>query len=245
MTKTKNILLLFAATILFATGCSNQATRLGMIKDPVSGIQYGSTIGKSFFIDSQQFSNKNLKVSTRNVSGDSNYGLTSFTNDLKKAFNAKGYDANTGENFGIKVDVVIEYSGHVQTNLSDSYAFLGALGAGYYGGRYSSAKDAEKIGVVTGALLGSIAGSYQTEDTYIIVAKVNIGIMDSKSGKVTRTISFSSSPKLQEERDDGLKRFKEVASTEVAVYAGGRNVNQSSVINEVKKRLVRIVSDII
>jgi len=69
--------------------------------------------------------------------------------------------------------------------------------------------------------------------------------MDSKSGKVTRTISFSSSPKLQEERDDGLKRFKEVASTEVAVYAGGRNVNQSSVINEVKKRLVRIVSDII
>ena len=69
--------------------------------------------------------------------------------------------------------------------------------------------------------------------------------MDSKSGKITRSITFSSSPKLQEEEDDGFKRFKEVVSTEIAVYAGGRNVQQSEIVNEVRRRLVRIVSDII
>ncbi len=244
MFRLSKILLVSVSLIFLASGCS-QTTRLGMIKDPVTGIQYGSTIGESFFIDSQQFANNVLKVSTRNVSGDVNYDLRSFTNQLKAAFKEKGYNTDTDKDFGVKVDVVIEYSGHVQTNMSNSFAFLGAATAGYYGSRYSSAKDAEKIGIVTGAMLGSIAGSYQTEDTYIIIAKVNVGIIDSKSGRVTRTISFSSSPKLQEEEQDGLKRFKEVASTEVAVYAGGRNVEQAEVVNEVKKRLIRIVSDII
>lgn len=244
MFRLSKIILISTSLLFLASGCS-QTTRLGMIKDPTTGIQYGSTIGESFFIDSQQFANNVLKVSTRNVSGDIHYDLKSFTNQLKSAFKEKGYNTDTDQDFGVKVDVVIEYSGHVQTNMSNSFAFLGAATAGYYGSRYSSAKDAEKIGIVTGAMLGSIAGSYQTEDTYIVIAKVNIGILDSKSGRVTRTISFSSSPKLQEEEKDGLRRFKEVVSTDIAVYAGGRNVEQSEVVNEVKKRLIRIVSDII
>jgi hypothetical protein len=104
---------------------------------------------------------------------------------------------------------------------------------------------AEGIGLVAGATLGAIAGSYVTDDTYIVVAKVNIGILDQKSGKTVKTISFSSSPKLQEEEDDGFKRFREVANTKVAVYAGGRNVSQAEVVKEVRDRLIRIVSDII
>jgi len=241
----KRLVILFVVVIsLGLTGCSNNAPRLGMIKDPVTGLQYGSTIGKSFFIDSEQFPNKVVKVSARNVSGDVNYDIRKFVGDLKSSFESKGYEAYANDGFGLKVDVVIEYSGHVQTNMSSTYAFLGA-GAGYVAGRHSSAKAAEGIGVVTGAVLGSISGSYQTEDTYIIIAKVNIGIMDGKSGKTTRTITFSSSPKLQEEEDDGFKRFKEVSSTEIAVYAGGKNTEQSEIVDEVKRRLVRIVSDII
>ncbi len=230
--------------LLGLSGCSNDAPRLGMIKDPVTGLQYGSTIGESFFIDSEQFPNKVVKVTARNVSGDINYDMRRFVGDLKSSFESKGYEAYANDGFGLKVDVVVEYSGHVQSNMSDTYGFLGA-GAGYVAGRHSSAKAAEGIGIVTGAVLGSIAGSYQTRDTYIIIAKVNVGIMDSKIGKVTRSITFSSSPKLQEEEDDGFKRFKEVVSTEVAVYAGGRNAQQSEIMDEVKRRLVRIVSDII
>ena len=235
------------AVIAFSFGlssCGNDAPRLGMIKDPVTGLQYGSTIGESFFIDSEQFPNKVDKVTARNVSGDINYNMRKFIGDLKNSFESKGYEAYANDGFGLKVDVVVEYSGHVQSNMSDTYGFLGA-GAGYVAGRHSSAKAAEGIGIVTGAVLGSIAGSYQTKDTYIIIAKVNVGIMDSKSGKITRSITFSSSPKLQEEEDDGFKRFKEVVSTEIAVYAGGRNVQQSEIVNEVRRRLVRIVSDII
>ena len=239
--------IVIVAVIVLSMGlssCSNDTPRFGMIKDPVTGLQYGSTIGKSFFIDSEQFPNKVVKVTARNVSGDINYDMRRFISDLKSSFESKGYEAYANDGFGLKVDVVVEYSGHVQSNMSNIYGFLGA-GAGYVAGRHSSAKASEGIGIVAGAVLGSIAGSYQTEDTYIIIAKVYVGTMDGKSGMVTKTITFSSSPKLQEEEDDGFKRFKEVVSTEIAVYAGGRNVQQSEIVDEVKRRLVRIVSDII
>lgn len=230
-------------SFLIASGCMN-THRMGMIKDPVTGIQYGSVIGKSFFIDSEQFPNKIVKVSARNVSGDMNYDIRGFKEDLRRAFENKGYEAYKNDGFGLKVDVTVEYSGHIQENMAGSFGLLGA-GVGAVAGRRSDKMAAEGIGLVAGATLGAIAGSYVTDDTYIMIAKVTIGIMDSKSGKTVRTISFSSSPKLQEEDDDGFKRFKEVGSTKVAVYAGGRNVSQGQVVEEVKNRLIRIVSDVI
>lgn len=239
----KVVAAVLSLSLLGLTGCMD-APRMGMIKDPSTGIQYGSVIGKSFFIDSEQFPNKIVKVSARNVSGDTHYDIRRFEDNLRRAFEGKGYQAYKNNGFGLKVDVVVEYSGHVQENMSGTFGLLGA-GAGAVAGRGSNARAAEGIGLVAGATLGAIAGSYVTDDTYIIVAKVNIGILDQKSGKTVRIISFSSSPKLQEEEDDGFKRFKEVGSTEVAVYAGGRNVSQQQVVNEVRQRLIRIVSDII
>lgn len=224
-------------------GCMD-TPRMGMIKDPTTGIQYGSVVGKSFFIDSEQFPNKIVKVSARNVSGDMQYDIRRFEDDLRRTFEGKGYEAYKNNGFGLKVDIAVEYSGHIQDNMSGTFGLLGA-GAGAVAGRHSDAMAAEGIGLVAGATLGAIAGSYVTDDTYIMIATVTIGIMDSKSGKTVRTITFSSSPKLQEEEDDGFKRFKEVGSTKIAVYAGGRNVAQSEVVGEVRRRLIRIVSDII
>lgn len=240
---TKTVTIVLILSFLGITGCMD-APRMGMIKDPVTGIQYGSVVGKSFFIDSEQFPNKVVKVSARNVSGDMQYNIRRFEDDLRRAFENKGYEAYKNAGFGLKVDVIVEYSGHIQKNMSGTFGLLGA-GAGAVAGRHSNAMAAEGIGIVAGATLGAIAGGYVTDDTYIIVAKVTIGIMDSKSGKIVKTISFSSSPKLQEEEDDGFKRFKEVGSTKVAVYAGGRNVSQNQVVQEVRQRLIRIVSDII
>ena len=230
-------------SLLGVTGCMD-APRMGMIKDPVTGIQYGSVIGESFFIDSEQFPNKIVKVSARNVSGDTQYNIRRFKDKLRRAFEDKGYQAYKNDGFGLKVDVVVEYSGHIQENMSGTFGLLGA-GVGAVVGRHSDAMAAEGIGLVAGATLGAIAGRYVTDDTYIVVAKVNFGILDQKSGKTVKTISFSSSPKLQEEEDDGFKRFREVANTKVAVYAGGRNVSQAEVVKEVRDRLIRIVSDII
>lgn len=240
---TKMLAVVLSLGFIGITGCMD-TPRLGMLKDPVTGIQYGSIIGKSFFIDSEQFPNKVVKVTARNVSGDMQYNIRRFGDDLRGAFERKGYEAYKNKGFGLKVDVIVEYSGHIQDNMSGTFALLGA-GAGAVAGRRSNAMAAEGIGLVAGATLGTIAGSYVTDDTYIIVARVTIGIMDEKSGKTVKTISFSSSPKLQEDDDDGFKRFKEVADTEVAVYAGGRNVTQAEVVEEVRSRLIRIVSDII
>lgn len=232
-----------AFSLLAITGCMD-APRMGMIKDPLTGIQYGSVVGKSFFIDSEQFPNKVVKISARNVSGDVNYNIRRFEDDLRSAFESKGYEAYKNAGFGLKIDVVVEYSGHIQENMSATLGLLGA-GVGAVSGRHSDAMAAEGIGLVAGATLGAIAGSYITDDTYIMIANVTIGIMDSETGKTVKTISFSSSPKLQEEEDDGFKRFKEVGSTNIAVFAGGRNVSQGEVIQEVRQRLIRIVSDII
>ena len=58
-------------------------------------------------------------------------------------------------------------------------------------------------------------------------------------------MSFGSSPKLQEERKSGFKPFRGVLRTPVAVYGGGRNVSQQQIAEEVRRRLILIVSDMI
>ena len=227
--------------ILFLTGCY-KSPPLGMIKDSSSGIAYGSKVGKTFFIDAEQFSNRTIKVTARNATGDPALDIRGITNDIYSEFNSKGYDKYSNDGFGLKVDVVIEYNGRVTRDLSNQYAILGGA-AGLYAG--TDTRKGAAAGLVAGAALGSILGSYQTEDTYIIIAKVRVGILEGKSGTKSRTIVFSSSPKLEEKEDDGIKRFREVGETSVAVYAGGRNVSQSQVISGVKQRLARIVSDLI
>lgn len=234
-------IILVMTLITFLTGCYTNPP-LGMIKDDSSGIAYGSTVGKTFFIDADQFANKTIKVTARNATGDPALDIRSISNDIYSEFQSKGYDRYSNDGFGLKVDVVIEYNGRVTRDLSKQYALLGGA-AGLYAG--TGSRKGAGAGLVAGAALGSILGSYQTDDTYIIVAKVRVGILDLKSGKNNRTIVFSSSPKLEEKEDDGIKRFREVGETAIAVYAGGRNVSQEQVINGVKQRLARIVSDLI
>ncbi|MBL6996533.1 complement resistance protein TraT [Desulfobacula sp.] len=240
--KVKFLLIAACALIVF-TGCA-QPTRLGMIKDPATGIQYGSVIEKSFFIDASQFENNSMKLSARNVSGDYNYNIRDLVRHLRTSFSEKGYSFGDSEEFGIKFDVIVEYSGHIQKNMAAQYGFLGGLTGGVVGYR-SEARAGEAIGVLAGATLGAIAGSYVTEDTYIIIAKVSIGVINRlKSQK--KTVTFSTSPELQNEKEVlGVNYFRDVKSTKIAVFAGGQNVNQSDVVQAVKNRLYSIIADII
>lgn len=60
----------------------------------------------------------------------------------------------------------------------------------------------------------------------------------------TKTITFGSSPKLQEDAmPSNFKPFREVLRTKIAVYAGGRNVSQQQIAEQVKQRLIGLVSD--
>jgi hypothetical protein len=102
------------------------------------------------------------------------------------------------------------------------------------------------IGVLAGATIGSILGSTQTRDTYIVISEVAIAISEAKDvGRSTRTVVFGSSPKLQDDKPSGFKPFRGVIRTRIAVYGGGRNVTQAQIADEVKRRLIRIVSDTI
>lgn len=229
--------------VLVLTGCASP-NRLGMITDPETGLQYGSVIEKSFFIDSSQFENNKMKISARNVSGDAKYNIRSFVKSLENSFIEKGYNLDSRENFGIKYDVIIEYSGHVQKNMSTQYGFLGGAAGGIAGYR-SEARAGEAIGILAGATIGAIAGSYVTDDTYIVIARVTIGIID-KVNNSKKTVTFSSSPKLQkEEENSGITAFEKVMTTRIAVFAGGRNVKQAEIVQGVKRRLQSIISDII
>jgi len=240
--KVRFLSVVVCAFIVF-TGCA-RPTRLGMIKDPATGIQYGSAIERSFFIDASQFENNYMKLSARNVSGDYNYNIRDLLGRLETSFSEKGYSFGDSKEFGIKFDVVIEYSGHIQENMAVQYGFLGGLAGGVVGYR-SKARAGEAIGVLAGATLGAIAGSYVTEDTYIIIAKVSIGIINRlKSQK--KTVTFSISPELQDETEVlGVNYFRDVKSTKIAVFAGGQNVTQSDIVQAVKNRLYSIISDII
>lgn len=98
---------------------------------------------------------------------------------------------------------------------------------------------------LVGATLGAIAGSYMRDETYIVITEVTIAIADQNRGTTKKTVTFSSSPPLQEERRSSIKPFEAILRTKVAVYAGGRNIPQNRIAGEVRGRLARIVADAI
>lgn len=227
-----------------ASGCA-EPTRMGMVKDPQSGLQFGSMIEKNFFLDASQFKNRSIKVSTRNASGDQVYQVAAFTSDLNGAFARKGYVPTQADSFGLKLDVNVFYSGQIQTNMRSQFAFLGGAGGAIAGYR-SNEVAGTAAGALVGATIGSIIGSNVTDDTYIVVAEVSLGIADSIGAESNdkKVITFGSSPQLQEEKlPSSFKPFREVMRTKIAVYAGGRNTSQQQISDQVKQRLVNIVSE--
>lgn len=232
------------AVTIVASGCA-APTRLGMVKDPQSGLQFGSMIERNFFLDSSQFKNRSIKVSTRNVSGDQAYQVGPFTNDLNGAFARKGYVPTQADSFGMKLDINVLYSGQIQTNMRSQFAFLGGAGGAIAGYRSNEAAGTA-AGMLVGATIGSIIGSNVTDDTYIIVAEVSLGVTDSSESESRdkKVISFGSSPKLQAEPIvSNFRPFREIMRTKIAVYAGGRNTTQQQITEQVKQRLINIVSD--
>jgi len=215
-----------------------------MIEDPETGLQYGSIVERNIFIDPSQLENRRIKVSIRNISGDQAFNLSSFLNTIESAYAAKGYIPVKNDDFGIRLDVNVLYSGRIRNDMKNEFTFLGASAGGIAGYR-SDASAGTAIGILSGATLGAILGSYVTEDTYIVIAEVNIGIVTPESGESKTTIVFSSSKFEEHHERTGFKQFSGRLSTRIAAYAGGRNVKQSQVAAGVCQRLSHILADII
>ncbi len=224
-------------------GCAPQS-RYGMVREEKTGLQYGAVIENNVFIDPSQFGNNSIKVTVRNTSGDTAFDLYNFRNRLASSYAGKGYDINEGPDFGIKVDLNVLRSSQIRDDYTTEFGFLGAA-AGAAAGHKADSTGATPIGAVSGLALGSILGSYVVDNTYIIIAEVTIGTLDRRRKK--KRITFSDSPKIRDlERDDHtFKPFRRVVNTRIAVFAGGRGVSQSQIAEEVRQRLVKIVSDII
>lgn len=232
-----------AVLILSLTGCVGaEQSRLNMVR-AADGNLYGSTVSGSLFTDPAFFPNKKMKITIRNTSGDQAFDLAGFRGDLSRAYDAKGYTEAGASDFGLKIDVNVRYSGHIQENMQQQFAFLGAAAGGIQGAR-SQASYGAAMGTVGGATLGAIIGSFITQDTYIVVATVHVGVREPHA-KHKKVITFDRSPKSVTDEDTGFGRWRETKTIEIAVYGGGTNVNQRQIAAEVRRRIVRIASDII
>lgn len=235
-------------TVLLFSACSNSSdTRMGMVSDEKTGLMFGSAIEHNMVTDASFYANRKIKVRTRNTSGDEAFGLKSFTGELNSAYADKGYEPTAQDDFGLLMDVNVMYSGQVQTDHSASFALVGALMGSTYGGETDRG---QLTGTISGAALGNIVGSYDTQDTYMIIARVTFGVVKPfKESK--KRVTFSRSEKLaniddpNEEEKIIQRGFKKRYTTQIAVYAGGRRLGQSEIAEEVRKRAVRIVADFI
>lgn len=239
--------LLFAFTLGACDTLPNKP-RLGMVVDEQSGLMFGSAIEGSLVTDATFYADRTLKVRTRNTSGDSAFNLNGFTNDLEAAYQSKGYTPiSDGEPFGLMMDINVLYSGQVQTNQAMQFSVVGALLGSTYGGD----TDRGRItATASGAALGNILGQFATDDTYMIIAEVTFGVV--KRHKLSqRRVTFSRSKKLAHiddpTEDEKVYRrgFKKTFTTQFTVFAGGRNLSQSAIAEQVRQRAVRIAADFI
>lgn len=247
----RHIVLLAALALLAGCVANSTQNRLGMVRDPETGLAFGSVIEKNLIVDSSFYSNRKLKVRIRNTSGDTAFDLHGFKSQLERAYADKGYQPTDADDFRLLVDVNVVYSGQVRRDLASEFGFLGAAAGGVAGAASRGGGVATAGGVVAGATLGTIAGSFVTEETYIIVARVTFGeikeVIHSK-----KSLTFSNSVRLKdldEQEEDKTKiqkrDFRDRISTGVSVFAGGTNTSQAEIAAQVRSRIIRIVGDFI
>ena len=238
---TRRVALAIMPILMLIVACAPQS-RMGMIVDRKTGLQYGSTIQRNIVVDPSLFQNRRIKLRIRNTSGKSEFGIRQFRRQLLSAFESTGYDTKPNDDFGILVDINVMYAGQASRNLGVEFAFLGGAAGGLAVG---SGELATAGAIVGGATLGAIIGSHVTKDTYMIVAEVTIGVVDQRRGKTEETLVFGASKRKMKTRARAYKGFDRRAQTKIAVYAGGTSIGPSRVSVEVNRRLVSIISDII
>ena len=222
------------AAVIGIAGCSSNASRMGMVREPSTGLQYGSVIEKSLFVDPQQFRDKTIKVTTRNTSGDSAFDLGSFTNELQGAYVATkrpmspSVSRSTSTSIAGISAVILRPSLHSWAGPSAGLADI-AQARMRNGNWYSRGRSVQPR-------------ECRSEDTYIIVVEVASGLPNSREIRRSKNRCLGLVP-LQE-TEIVSSPFKRNADARRGLRRR-RNVGQAAVAGEVKRRLVRIISDVI
>ncbi|WP_419787796.1 complement resistance protein TraT [Pseudodesulfovibrio sp.] len=244
------LILVILALPFILQGCLASNSRMGMVQAE-DGLMYGSAMSNQFIVDSSLFVNNKIKLRIRNTSGDPSFDLYGFRRQLENAYRELGYEPVNTNDFGILLDINVTYSGQVQQDMSTKYAFAGgALGgtAGAYD-PVSEGKGREAIakggaGLVAGATLGYILGSYVTDDTYVIASDISFATVAPREESDGTTIVFGKDEKIKRKKNN-FRGFRQRETLRMLVYAGGRNVSQSEIVTGVRDRMVRILRDVI
>jgi hypothetical protein len=235
---------------LLIIGCTASKSRMGMVQSG-DGLMYGSATDSQFIVDPSLFANNRFKHRLRNTSGDPAFDLRAFKNHLEDRYRALGYEPTNGNDFGLLLDINVSYSGQIQEDMSSKYMWIGGVaggaGLGYepiMDGNGSQTLTRGAAGAVVGATLGSILGSYVTDDTYIIVSDVTLATVAPKEEGDGTTIIFGKNEKISRKKNN-FRGYRQRSTVNMAVYAGGRNVSQSEIVDGVRNRMIRILGDII
>lgn len=234
------------ALFLGAVACAPQS-RMGMVVDPETGLQMGSMIEQNIVMDASQLETRRLKLNIRNTSGDPAFDLRAVRSQIEQTLASKGYQITAGDDFSLLLDVNVRYSGQASSDRAAEFGLLGGAGGGLAAWERSRSFTGTAAGAIGGATIGTILGSYARDETFLVVADVVVGVMDSGRGKTSKTIVFDASPQMRSEAEQrtGVRPFSQRMSTGIAVYAGGRNVTQQHIAQGVRQRFVRIISDVI
>lgn len=230
--------------LLFMTGCRSKQ-RMGMVRDQKTGLLYGSMTSGNFMVDPSQFDTPVIKLTIRNTSGDPAINLKALRKAIESAYIDKGYKVVKTGKYSTHLDINLRYSGQISKNMVDEVSLWGAAGGAYMGANLGRNLDSLVLGSASGAAIGAIIGQYTTQDTYIMVADIILGVVDKYAKKRKAIIQFDDTQIKWEDEDDGFTSYRSRERLQLAVYAGGDNTPQNKIVRGVTLRFKRILQDII
>ena len=74
---------------------------------------------------------------------------------------------------------------------------------------------------------------------------ISLALVDKKRGRSEGQIVFGKTGDSEKKKEQEFRSFKSRAKANIAVFAGGQNIRQSDVANDVIQRYRRILKDII
>ncbi|WP_027721267.1 complement resistance protein TraT [Maridesulfovibrio zosterae] len=244
----KKIIQIIVFSILLSAmllaGCRS-TQRMGMVRDQKTGLLYGSMMNGNIFMDPSQFDNPVIKLTIRNTSGDPAINLKAMRSYLENAYREKGYEITRKNKFSIHLDVNLRYSGQITQDTVNEVGFIGGVGGAYAGARVGKSADATVIGAASGASIGAIAGQYATQDTYIMIAEVGLGLVDKTAKRKKYVINFGDTQIKRHDEETGFTAYRAREAVQIAVYAGGDSTQQSKIVKGVSQRFKRILEDVI
>nr|CRH06699.1 exported protein of unknown function [Candidatus Magnetococcus massalia] len=246
-------LVLMMAALLFLAGCNTHRVserHVAMVKNPQTGISYGSLIGHyDYLIEPGDIENR-LMVRIRNTSGDVAFNLHQFRSSIEAAYRSRGFEIVASRPYNYLVDINLDFSGQYTHRNRGRYEKLGLFGGaamGYQTASSSRSTTEQESAIILGGVMGvglaRLIEGMDPEQIYIIESRFSMYEVE-EPDEDARILYFGKKKKTKKRQKKKLKRITK-RPIPVVVYAGGVNVEQAQVAGEVRQRLVRIYREIL